>query len=72
MISSRNIPLVTYVRRTLVARLALMAAVIAVVMAVVSYMAEEMLLKREIVAEARADLDDLVQRTGELVAAQGP
>ena len=70
MISSRNIPLVTYVRRTLVARLALMAAVIAVVMAVVSYMAEEMLLKREIVTEARADLDDLALRTGELVAAQ--
>jgi HD-GYP domain-containing protein (c-di-GMP phosphodiesterase class II) len=71
MIPSRNIPLVTYVRRTLVARLALMAAIIAVVMAFVSYMAEETLLKREILTEARADLDDLARRTGTLVAAQG-
>ncbi|SFM00757.1 HD domain-containing protein [Desulfomicrobium norvegicum] len=68
MFSSRNVPLVTYVRRTLVARLAIMATVIAVAMAVFAYVAEERMLKEEIVTEARADIGELVARTREIVA----
>ena len=68
MFSSRNVPLVTYVRRTLVARLAVMAAVIAVAMAVFAYVAEERMLQEEIVTEARADIGELVDRTREIVA----
>lgn len=71
MQSSRNIPLVTYVRRTLVARLALMAALIALGMAVLAYMAEERMLEREVVLEARAGLEELADRTRELMAMDG-
>jgi HD-GYP domain-containing protein (c-di-GMP phosphodiesterase class II) len=71
MISPNNIPLVTYVRRVLVARLALMATGIAVAMAIFAYMGEEMLLKKEIVAEARADIEELIARTGGIVREHG-
>jgi HD-GYP domain-containing protein (c-di-GMP phosphodiesterase class II) len=67
MLSSRNIPLVTYVRRTLVARLAFMAVVIAVAMAILAYMSEERMLESEVVTEARAGLEELIGRTLELV-----
>lgn len=69
MPQTRNIPLVTYVRRTLVARLALMATVIAVIMAVLAYVAEERMLEREVVAEARIGIEELAQRTREIVDA---
>jgi len=62
MRTSRHIPLVKYIRRTLVARLATMAAVIALVMAVLAYMAEERVLEREVVIEAQAGLGDLAER----------
>lgn len=68
MHTSRNTPLVTYVRRTLVARLALMATVIALGMAVLAYMAEERILEREVVFEAQAGLEELADRTRELMA----
>ena len=68
MRSSRNIPLVTYVRRTLVVRLALMAVVIAVIMAIVAYVSEERMLEKEVVIEARAGLEELVERTLEIAA----
>jgi HD-GYP domain-containing protein (c-di-GMP phosphodiesterase class II) len=71
MPSSRNIPLVTYVRRTLVARLALMATGIALGMAVLAYMAEERMLEREVVFEAQAGLEELADRTRELMAMEG-
>jgi HD-GYP domain-containing protein (c-di-GMP phosphodiesterase class II) len=58
------------VRRTLVARLALMATVIAVAMALIAYMSEERMLEREVVTEARAGLEELIDRTLELVAEQ--
>lgn len=71
MHSPRNVPLLTYVRRILVARLALMATVVALTLAVLAYLAEERLLAEAVVAEAQDDLAELVARTRQIVAHDG-
>lgn len=67
MSTSRHIPLVTYVRRTLVARLAFMAAVIALGMAALAYMVEERMMAQEVVFEAQIGIEELTDRTRELM-----
>lgn len=71
MLSSRNIPLVTYVRRTLVMRLAFMATVIALVLAVLAYVAEERIMEETVVSEAQAGLEELTERTREIIVQKG-
>jgi len=63
MHSPRNVPLLTYVRHVLVARLALMATVIALTLATLAYLAEERMLEEAVVAEAQENLAELVERT---------
>lgn len=71
MHSPRNVPLLTYVRQILVARLALMATVIALTLASLAYLAEERLLEEAVVAEAQDDLAELVERTREIISHDG-
>lgn len=71
MHSPRNVPLLTYVRRILVGRLALMATVIALTLAALAYVAEERLLVEAVVAEAQDDLAELVERSREIVVHGG-
>ena len=71
MHSPRNVPLLTYVRHILVARLALMATVIALTLATLAYLAEERMLEEAVVAEAKEDLAELVERTREIVSHGG-
>jgi len=71
MYSPRNVPLLTYVRHVLVARLALMATVIALTLATLAYLAEERMLEEAVVAEAQEDLAELVERTREIVSHDG-
>lgn len=71
MHSPRNVPLLTYVRQVLVARLALMATVIALTLASLAYLAEERLLEEAVVAEAQDDLAELVERTREIISHDG-
>lgn len=71
MHSPRNVPLLTYVRHILVARLALMATVIALTLATLAYVAEERMLEEAVVAEAQEDLAELVERTRETIARGG-
>jgi HD-GYP domain-containing protein (c-di-GMP phosphodiesterase class II) len=71
MFSSRNIPLVTYVRRTLVMRLAFMATVIALVLAVLAFVAEERIMEEAVVSEAQADLEELTELTREFITQKG-
>ena len=66
MHSPRNVPLLTYVRHILVARLALMATVIALTLATLAYLAEERMLEEAVVASAQEDLAELVERTREI------
>ena len=68
MHSPRNVPLLTYVRRILVARLALMATVVALTLATLAYLAEERMLEEAVVAEAQEDLAELVERTREIIS----
>jgi HD-GYP domain-containing protein (c-di-GMP phosphodiesterase class II) len=67
----RNVPLLTYVRRILVGRLALMAAVIALTLASLAYLAEERLLAEAVVAEAQDELAELAERTREIISHDG-
>lgn len=71
MHSPRNVPLLTYVRHILVARLALMATVIALTLATLAYLAEERMLEEAVVAEAEEDLAELAERTREIVSHGG-
>lgn len=71
MHSPRNVPLLTYVRRILVARLAFMATVIALTLATLAYLAEERMLEEAVVAEAQEDLSELVERTREIISHDG-
>jgi HD-GYP domain-containing protein (c-di-GMP phosphodiesterase class II) len=71
MHSPRNVPLLTYVRQILVARLALMATVIALTLASLAYLAEERMLEEAVVAEAQDDLAELVERTREIISHDG-
>ena len=71
MHSPRNVPLLTYVRHVLVARLALMATVIALTLATLAYVAEERMLEEAVVAEAQDDLAELVERTREIISHDG-
>lgn len=71
MHSPRNVPLLTYVRRILVARLALMATAIALTLATLAYLAEERVLEEAVVAEAQEDLAELVERTREIISHDG-
>ncbi len=68
MHSPRNVPLLTYVRQILVARLALMATVIALTLASLAYLAEERMLEDAVVSEAREDLAELTERTREIIS----
>ena len=68
MHSPRNVPLLTYVRHILVARLVLMATVIALSLATLAYLAEERMLEENVMAEAQEDLAELVEHTREIIA----
>jgi HD-GYP domain-containing protein (c-di-GMP phosphodiesterase class II) len=59
------------VRQILVARLALMATIIALTLASLAYLAEERMLEEAVVAEAQDDLAELVERTREIISHDG-
>ncbi|PKN41888.1 MAG: HD-GYP domain-containing protein [Deltaproteobacteria bacterium HGW-Deltaproteobacteria-18] len=67
----RNVPLLTYVRRILVGRLALVAAVIALTLASLAYLAEERMMAEAVMAEAQDDLAVLAGRTREIISHDG-